>query len=106
MYAQLFNSRFQAIMQPHRRMPAMHACRYTPLLQAIARANIAHAMILGNHDAEGLLTRQAISALDARSGTSLTQVCTPIPAYATMHVLPSLVTVWSRLWCLSHTGEI
>jgi hypothetical protein len=52
-----------------------NACRYAPLLAAIARANMLHAMILGNHDAEGLLTRQAIAALDARSGTSLTQVC-------------------------------
>jgi hypothetical protein len=48
-------------------------CRYLPVLEALRTAHIPHAIILGNHDAEGLLTREDIIRFDASRPGSMTQ---------------------------------
>ena len=60
-------------------------CRYMPLLDIIRAANITHAIILGNHDDEGLLSREAIIELDAKQPGSATR--TPADARLGVHTV-------------------
>ena len=78
-------------------------CRYQPIVDLLHAHHVPHAIILGNHDDEGMLSREDIIRLDMKQPGSATNMTHGVEAgNYWLDIAPSAQsnTVALRLWFL------